>query len=456
MDSTTTTTTTSTTSTNSNVNIQRDTEVANAKGKIIVAQSLYDEGDFVSCCELLGSCLSTLTEIHGEMSIDVAPVYVKYGRALLFSYKTNESDVLGSKLQDQEQEQEQSSESETETTKSAAKSKTKTVLPKEDSIDDKPHLEEDDDEEEEEEEGTTTTAAATTSNNNNNENEDDPRITALKQQAQSDAETLELSWEVIELARLIYEKDQADNGTNRYKELSDIHMLIADVLVELENLDDALKEYEYALELRKKNDKENERTQAEVLYYIGLVYQIKNESKLAEDAYRRATDILSKSLERLQNMPEPPIDDIQDLKNVMFELQLKLDEVVPIDTSKEPVPKELENAPTEITISTSASDQTVAPGTEVKRLGTVGKATKKLTLDPTGSSPVKQTSTNSTTTTTTAPAEENNAATKSKRRLEDMMSGGESISISTGPTSTPSSAVPTPTNEVEKKQKVEH
>ncbi|GAM22601.1 hypothetical protein SAMD00019534_057760 [Acytostelium subglobosum LB1] len=373
-------------------------EIANAKGKVIVAKSLFDQGDYTSCCELLATCLTTMSSIYGEESIELAPIYLKYGDALLLSYKTNESDVFGSKPGDDSDEEDVEPTTTTTTTTTTTSTSSTTT-------EDAPHLEEIEDG------GVAASAAAPSSSSDITK---DPRFAALQKKAQEDIETLELAWEIAELARVIYQKDAKESNNHRFKELSEAHILIGEISIELDNLDGALQEYEYALELRKKHDKDDLRSHAQVLFFIALVYQLKNEMKLSENAYKQALANLTTCLETLQSMAEPPVDDIQELKNVIAETQLKMVEVTPIDTSNEPVPKELQNmaVPETLSISTSASDK--LPPTPVKHFGTFGKATRKKAPE------AKETTTETSSTetpTATAPA------TKKKRTLESLMSG---------------------------------
>lgn len=175
---------------------------------------------------------------------------------------------------------------------------------------------------------------------------------------------------------------------------------------------------------------------------MGLAFHVDNKAPIAEKHYRTAIDLLGDQLNKIQqslngetdtDKLKSLADEIQELKNIIVDLQGRLDEVVPIDTSNEPVPKELQQDEQQPVFSTSASQNPIKPGTPVNTFGVVGKSARRSITPQTNNSnssstpstPNKFTPIETTTTTASTTETNNTSTTNGKRRLEDLMNGAQ-------------------------------
>ncbi|KAF2074002.1 hypothetical protein CYY_004678 [Polysphondylium violaceum] len=407
---TSTSTTTTTTKNDDQLNDEEKALVEDAYSKEKVADMLSKDKDYSSACLLLAEALENLTGVYGQLSIKAAPLYVKYGNTLVLSYKTEESDfmdILGSKLKNVADKEKNESSGSVNT--DGAVQPVPDDASEEETPDQTKDKEQQDGEEEGEGEG-----------EGEGDDQEDKDKKQENEQIEEDASPIEAAWEIFETARIIYEKEG-----NRESEISEIHICLGGLCIDSENIDNAIEEYTKALNIREGAKNKNYREISETYYYLGLAYQLQNNTKKAEHNYRLAIDILTNLLntkqKSLDSKPSDPteenkiIDEIQDIKNVIADLQCTLDEVVPIDTSKEQVPKEFQQEqPTQPTFATSADKTPVKPGTPINHLGVVGKASIRKNLnDELKSESSNTTSTSTNTATTPTP----------KRRLEDLMGG---------------------------------
>ena len=95
---------------------------------------------------------------------------------------------------------------------------------------------------------------------------------------QDEQDDLELAWETLDTARVIYSKMESEDAKIS---LGDVHMLLGDVSLEsgklnltsIENFDQAASDFEEALEIKSKILDADDRELAEAHYKLALAYE---------------------------------------------------------------------------------------------------------------------------------------------------------------------------------------
>lgn len=147
------------------------------------------------------------------------------------------------------------------------------------------------------------------------ENAEDNSEETSEENAEEGAEvgTLQLAWEVLELARTIYEKEyeRLNNKVNESNELKEIQLKQADCLlklgevgVESETYDSAIEDYFKCKDLLKKALSADDRRFAEVSYQLGLAYGYKCLYDLSKANYEEALEVIETRIKNCQQQLE--------------------------------------------------------------------------------------------------------------------------------------------------------
>eukprot|EP00743_Colponemidia_sp_Colp-15_P005569 GILK01005990.1.p1 GENE.GILK01005990.1~~GILK01005990.1.p1 ORF type:complete len:387 (+),score=85.20 GILK01005990.1:44-1162(+) len=115
-------------------------------------------------------------------------------------------------------------------------------------------------------------------------------------QTEEQIEDLQVAWEVLETARLIYSKQ----GPHSNKDLAKTHQRLGDLKQWQENFEAAIEEYTECLKIRTSMDGAGSRSIAETHYLLGLAYMFSRNQPQAQEHFQRAFDILEQQLEQLQ------------------------------------------------------------------------------------------------------------------------------------------------------------
>lgn len=224
--------------------------------------------DLDQAVELFGQVLQTRCQQFGDVDIRCASTYFRYGAALFYKAQ-DEQDVFGSTLQaataheDTEAVEEESSEDEKENVDDKGK---------------KPMREEDlpqvQDAEEEE------------------EADDSP----------GNRTDMELAWENLEVAKLIYERE---NAASYAKELADIHSLLADIGMEQENFESAMQDHKHALELLSTILQADDRRLAELHYKMCLTLQYLDQPEDSLKQIKIAAKLVETRIHNIKAAPGP-------------------------------------------------------------------------------------------------------------------------------------------------------
>jgi len=275
------------------------------------AELLSAKGDYAGAAERCGNALEQLVQLYGELSPETASCYSQYGQALLQSYLS----VLDTKLFGAELMQAASD----------------ALAPPQSSQDSDP--------------GSTVNEVGS---------------------SVGDEEELQLAWESLESARIIYSR------TFNYSALLDVHATLGELESARENYGSAVEEYRRALECADPHTPA--RRIAELEYRLGVAYlAIFGTETEAIEHLEKAVEVL----ERVQvQHPE------EDLESVLKDVKEKLEDAREQQTSLPAVKTESQ------TLSQSLFDQPACPSGPVTDLGIFGKRKSQASEAPL---PAKQT-----------------------------------------------------------------
>lgn len=130
------------------------------------------------------------------------------------------------------------------------------------------------------------------------------------------ADDLELAWENLDVARLIFSNQKGDDKKLR---LADVHLALGDVSLESENFDQAVKDYNEALNIKLQISPDACRELAEAHFKLGLALEY---SEQVEDAIIHVQAAMDALMTRL-NLTKTDVEKVE-LKGFLSEMQSKL------------------------------------------------------------------------------------------------------------------------------------
>lgn len=224
-----------------------------------------------------------LSKAYGETAKECADAYFCYGQALL-DLARMENGVLGNALQGEEDEGsvEEGEEEEGEGTE-----------------------EEGEGTEEEGEEAEGETAAEEgeeTASQDGSQDGENP----------DDVSNLQLAWEMLELAKLIYLKDESKEAKLRAAES---HLKLGEVSLETEQYEEAVKDLNKCLELQTQLLDPDNRLLAETHYQLGLAYCFNKQFKESTDSYQAAIKVIEDRIANLDKILEKATEEEKDTKD---------------------------------------------------------------------------------------------------------------------------------------------
>ena len=192
------------------------------------ATALFDQGiakikanEMDNAIELLGKCLELRTAAFGENAIETAQAYHKYGCALFYKAQ-DENTVFGARAQE------------------AADAKKEADAAANDASDEGEDVGDDDDADD-----------ASAENADAPSTDADPEEGEKEEGAQQD--DMELAWEMIECARLIYETEMddldGDTSGGHPIDLANVYEILGDINTEASNFKESLDDYSKCLAL---------------------------------------------------------------------------------------------------------------------------------------------------------------------------------------------------------------
>lgn len=348
-------------------------------------------------CQLFG-------KHYGETANECGEAYFCYGKALLELARA-ETGVLGNALPGDSGEEEEEGEGEatdTEEGENAEKSA-------EDKDDDK---EDDDDENEEEvseeESEKTCNLSPDSTSQTGDPTEPGSSSSVQKEEKEDEISNLQLAWEVLELAKLIF-KRQSENRAMQLK-TADVLLKLGEVSIESENYKQAVEDLSECLQIQTELLNSDDRQIAETHYQLGLAHSFDNQFDDAIDSFRNAMSVIELRISNLKQLVkdsgriEKPLTDLECIMSIadndpitkaMVEIK-ELEAIIPDIKTKiedmEDLKKNTQEALIEATLQKMEEAAAAATSKPVNNIGHLVKRKRKCDdrTDVTSSTEIKK------------------------------------------------------------------
>lgn len=251
----------------------------------------YSLRDYPTAVQALSLATELLVSKHGDDKHEsLGEVYLYYGKALL-DLSREETEPLGDAV-------------------------TKTIN-EEDSDDD----EEDAAPEEPEEDAKVNGEEATEEEKPVN-GEAGPSTSGEQKESEEEEPTdLQLAWEVLELAKLILEK-QGDASKSM---LADTFVTLGEVSLENENFAAAVEDIKSGLNILESLEEKNDRVLAETYYKLGMAFSTNSQMDDAVKSFNSSLNLLKERIKKLQEKdPEAYKEEIEEMKGLIPEIEEKI------------------------------------------------------------------------------------------------------------------------------------
>lgn len=221
-------------------------------------------GDIPSAVNSLQEACRFLAEEYGETAPECGDAYFHYGRALLELARL-ESGVLGNAL---------------------------------DGEDGSTEDEEEEEDDEGDGDGESQGGESQDEDGNKDEIESQEETEGEKTEEEEEVSNLQLSWEMLELAKVIFEKQQ-DNNPEMAEKVAQVYLKLGEVGLECENYAQGIEDLRKCLEIQEKVLKEDNRCLAETHYQLGVAHSYSDDFDKAVESLQAAVRVIELRISNL-------------------------------------------------------------------------------------------------------------------------------------------------------------
>lgn len=147
------------------------------------------------------------------------------------------------------------------------------------------------------------------------------QVTEEGEKSDEDATDLQLAWEVLELARKIFEK------TEDKKNIAETLTVLGEVSLESGCFEQAINDLKQGLELQKSIYTQDSRIVAETLYKLGIAYSTNSDIDEAVKCFNESLDYLKNRicmLEKIEEKDQNIEEEIKCVKDLVPEIEEKI------------------------------------------------------------------------------------------------------------------------------------
>ncbi|KAL1489181.1 hypothetical protein ABEB36_014119 [Hypothenemus hampei] len=247
-------------------------------GKGVRAYIMEDYEEAVTALSKASELL--VAKYKNDMHSSLADVYLYYGKSLL-SLTREQSDALGE------------------------------GVPK-----DAPEEDSDDDEvSKEAQEPSSSTASIDPEASTETEKQPEP------EEKNEEASDLQLAWEVSELAKKIFEREQDRKG------VAETLVVLGEISLESGNFEDAITDTKKALDIQKELFRSDSRAIAETYYKLGVAYSTNSQIDEAIECFNTSLEYLRNRINALEEMKDISEDDqyeLEEIKGLLPDIEEKI------------------------------------------------------------------------------------------------------------------------------------
>lgn len=174
------------------------------------------------------------------------------------------------------------------------------------------------------------------------------------QKENSEPDDFESAWEILELARSLYEDKLKDTDDRELKiKLSETYDLLGEVSLEAENFQQAYQDFEACLDLRKQLYEKEDKTDRSI---IESYYKLSLALEFDPNETAKCKSNLTKCMELLKERIETKDVDDDEQKDLFKELELKMKELNDADAQMDELKKSLSSI-TQAAVSSIGSEE---------------------------------------------------------------------------------------------------
>ncbi|KAG2200490.1 hypothetical protein INT46_004259, partial [Mucor plumbeus] len=171
---------------------------------------------------------------------------------------------------------------------------------------------------------------------NNDENEEVDEEDEEDEAGNTAEDDFETAWDILDVARVIFEKGEDKNSKLN---LADVHLCLGDVSLETEKFNEALSDYEKAIEIKQSVLDDDNRELAEAHYKYALALEFSTEkADQALPELQKAVNVLKKRISNLETgqgkgkgkateLDQKALDEIKEINELVPDMELKIEEL---------------------------------------------------------------------------------------------------------------------------------
>ncbi|XP_063612435.1 protein HGV2-like isoform X4 [Penaeus indicus] len=116
---------------------------------------------------------------------------------------------------------------------------------------------------------------------------------------EEEVSNLQLSWEMLELAKVIYQKQQ-DENPEMAKKVAQVYLKLGEVGLESENYSQGIEDFKQCLQIQEKILEEDNRCLAETHYQLGVAHSFSDDFDKAIDSFTAAMKVIEMRITNLE------------------------------------------------------------------------------------------------------------------------------------------------------------
>nr|XP_053648073.1 histone-binding protein N1/N2-like isoform X2 [Cherax quadricarinatus] len=108
---------------------------------------------------------------------------------------------------------------------------------------------------------------------------------------EEEVSNLQLAWEMLELAKVIFKK-QEDSNPEMIKKVAQVYLKLGEVGLESENYAQGIEDFKQCLEIQEKHLEEDDRCLAETHYHLGVAHSFSDDFDKAVESFQAAVKVI--------------------------------------------------------------------------------------------------------------------------------------------------------------------